>query len=236
MKAALLRMFLTGIALGQQTPDIRVQVLTVCEVLGDVDHYAGNAIAIVGRMESSVGLIDHYEFLSQDPCERPVITHGHIWPNKIQIWTFSEEGMPKPPTDKPTLDRAVVAAKLAAVRKTTKLGTHREPGLDARGHPSTHLVPNDWVVVYGRIVRSPVLEKDCGRSGCGGFDVPLIVMTGADQVHRIRGDGTPLPSEKIVGPAGHRKTALGTSESPVGPEGGSHPNSALHSHVGPKDV
>jgi len=116
LKAALQFIILVGTVVGLRASDNPVKMLTVCEVFADVDHYAGNAIAIIGRMESSVSLIDHYEFLSQDHCKRRIVAHGHVWPGKIQVWTFSmEEGMPKPPTDKPTLDRAVVAAKLATV-------------------------------------------------------------------------------------------------------------------------
>jgi len=191
LKAALQFIILVGTVVGLRASDNPVKMLTVCEVFADVDHYAGNAIAIIGRMESSVSLIDHYEFLSQDHCKRRIVAHGHVWPGKIQVWTFSmEEGMPKPPTDKPTLDRAVVAAKLATGRKTTKLGAHHEPSRDLRGRPSTALVPNQWVVVYGRIVRSPHLDEDCGRSICSGFDAPLIVIAYPDQIHVIRDDGT----------------------------------------------
>src|SRR5437899_1346635 len=89
----------TRISFGQQELHGEMRVLSVCEVLGNVNRYADTAVAVVGRMERSVGLIDHYEFLSQDRCENPVITHGHTWSNKIQIWTASEEGMPKPPSD-----------------------------------------------------------------------------------------------------------------------------------------
>ena len=135
------------ISFGQQELHGQVKVLSVCEVLGNVNRYADTAVAVVGRMERSVGLIDHYEFLSQDRCENPVITHGHTWSNKIQIWMLSEEGMPKPPSDRPKLERAALAAKLSVVRKTTKLGSHEEPRLDVRGHPSTATVPNEGAAV-----------------------------------------------------------------------------------------
>ena len=97
-------------------------MLTVCEVLGDVNRYADTAVAVVGRMERSVSLIDHYEFLSQDRCEHPAITRGHTWSNKIQIWADWEEGMPRPPSDGAKLQAAVLAAKLSFVRRTTRLG------------------------------------------------------------------------------------------------------------------
>ena len=102
-----------GLVSGQQQKShSQVKVLAVCEVLAEVDRYANSAIVVVGRMDGSVGLIDHYEFLSQDQCEHPVITHGHVWSNKIQVWAGLETGMPKPPSDSLRLDQSVLAAKL----------------------------------------------------------------------------------------------------------------------------
>jgi hypothetical protein len=146
-------------------------------------------------MESTVGLIDSYEFLSQDQCEHPVVTHGHVWSNKIQVWIYPEAGWPAAPTDKPVLDRAVVAAKLDAVRKTTVLGTHTVPGLNAKG-PRTVVVPNAWAVVYGRVVPVPNLNQDCGVKGCGGMNVPLVVLAEPDQVRRLAIDGSQLPPDR----------------------------------------
>jgi hypothetical protein len=48
----------TGITVGQQKSDGQVKVLTVCEVLGDMTRYADTAVAVVGRMERSVSLVD----------------------------------------------------------------------------------------------------------------------------------------------------------------------------------
>src|SRR5437870_3014287 len=95
----------TGIAVGQPKSNKGPTVVaTVCDVLGDVNRYADADIAIVGRMERSVSLIDHYEFLSQDHCEHPLITHGHTFQNRIQIVTESDDGMPKPPSNRPKLE------------------------------------------------------------------------------------------------------------------------------------
>ena len=189
-----------GIAVGQQKSDGQVRVLTVCEVLGDVTRYADTAVAVVGRMERSVNLIDHYEFLSQDRCEHPVITHGHVWPDKIEIWVAWEEWMPKPPIDRPKLERSVLAAKLLVVRTTTKLGVHQEPQFKADGrsimYTHTAAVPNEWAAVYGRIVTVPDLNEDCGARGCGGDDVPLVIIAEPYNVHRLREDGRPLPEDK----------------------------------------
>lgn len=187
---------LIGIALGQQKSGSQIKVLTVCEVLGDVNRYANTVEAVVGRMERSVSVIDHYEFLSQDRCAHPVITHGHVWSNKIQILAYWEEGMPKPPGDRPKLQQTVVATKLAIVRKTTKLGSHQEPRLTPEGHPSAVAIPNEWAIVYGRILRNPNIEDDCGAAGCGGDDVRLIIIAEPNQIHKLANDETPSPEEK----------------------------------------
>ena len=170
--------------------------LTVCEVLGNPNQQGDTAIAVVGRMESSVGLEDHYEFLTQDHCEHPVTTGRHVWPNKIEIWDRWEEGMPKPPSDKPVLNHADLVAKLSAVRKSTTLGFHEEPQIETKGG-STKVsivhVPNEWAVAYGRLVKLPDLDRDCGPEGCGGDDVPLMIVVKPYNVHCLRDDGTLLP-------------------------------------------
>src|SRR5579859_1510550 len=101
----------TRAAMPQTKPGHSVEVVTVCEVLGNPAKYAHKSVAVVGRLESSVSLVDHYNYLSQDQCEHPVVTHGHVWSNRIQIETVWERGMPKPPQDRPRLDRGLIAAK-----------------------------------------------------------------------------------------------------------------------------
>lgn len=165
---------------GKQKSHAQVKVLTVCEVLADVSRYANSAVIVVGRMERSVSLIDQYQFLSEDQCEHPVITHGHVWLNKIQVWARSEKRMPQPPRAKLQLEQSTLAAKLLAVRQTTKLGTHEEPYFKTVGNSIVYagqmVRPNEWGVVYGRIVRMPNLNEDCGVGGCGGDNVPLILI------------------------------------------------------------
>ncbi len=184
---------LAAVTPGQPVTPSQAKVLTVCEVLGDLNQYADSVVAVVGRMESSVGIEDHYEFLAQDRCEHPVKTWGHVWSNKIQIWADWEEGMPKPPSNRPALQRADVATKLAAVRRTTRLGSHEEPRIELKGSVSVVQVANEWAVVYGRIVRLPDLDKDCGAEGCGGDNVPLMIMVEQYNVRRLRSNGTLLP-------------------------------------------
>lgn len=172
--------------LGQSKADGRVTVVTVCEVVDNPKLYADSPVAVVGGLESSGYLIDHYEFLFQGGCEHPVTSEGKVWPNKILIWPYSEEGFPKAPIHRPELRLDIVRAKLSMVRKTTKLGFH--------GHANA---PNEWIVVYGRICSTPNLgKKDCGIApGCRGFDgAPLAIMAAPYHIYRVRKDGTPAPA------------------------------------------
>lgn len=185
-----------SMASGQQEPHAQTKVVTACEVLGDINRYADSAVIVVGRMERSVSLIDQYHFLSEDQCEHPVVTHGHVWSNKIQVWTDSDKGMPRPPRAKLQLEQSAVAAKLRTVRQTTKLGTHEEPYFKKDGNSIVYAGqtsrPNEWAVVYGRIARMPNLNEDCGVEGCGGDNVPLMLIAEPYNVRRIAEDGRVL--------------------------------------------
>lgn len=119
------------------------------------------------------------------------MTHGHTFPNRIQILTDSDEGMPKPPSDKPTFERARIIAKLSEVRRTTPLGSHEEPRLNAEGKVRTAIVPNEWVFIYGRLVKTPRLDEDCGSDGCGGDDVPLVIIAIGQELHTLSGGDSP---------------------------------------------
>jgi hypothetical protein len=178
----------TGISLGQQNPNVQVKLLTVCEVLSDVNRFANTAVVVVGRMERSVSLVDQYAFLSQDGCEHPMNTQGGPWSQKIEIWTTWEEGMPKPPSDRPRLNRAAIAAKLSVVRKSTNLGSHEEPLFKGDGHSifysHTAIVSNDWAVVYGRIVKVH-----------DGDEVQLMILANPDEVRKVGVSGTLLPNK-----------------------------------------
>jgi hypothetical protein len=191
--------FSATIALGQETKEA-VPVISVCEVLADVSRYDDAVLALVGRIESSVSLIDHSVYLSQDSCEHPLITHGNVWLSRIQIWGQREEGLPKPPGEKPKLDHAAIARKLSMIRKTTKLDSHQEPTFKRDGDriafSGFRSAPNEWALAYGRIRQVPDLFTDCGPGGCGGDNVPLVILVEPYNVIRVTEDGTPLPSGK----------------------------------------
>lgn len=186
-----------GVALGQHTSEGRVRIVTVCEILSNLTRYTDTAIAVVGRMERSASLSDHSEFLTQDHCERPVVTNGHTWSNRIQIWPAREAGMPQAPSARPRLNRATVAKKLSILRKSTPLGSHEEPRFKADAHSivysNTATVPNEWTLVYGRIAAVAHLNEDCGAGGCGGDNVPLVIIAEPCKIRTLEEDATPLP-------------------------------------------
>jgi hypothetical protein len=123
--------------LGQSKADGRVTVVTVCEVVDNPKLYADSPVAVVGGLESSGYLIDHYEFLFQGGCEHPVTSAGKVWPNKILIWPYSEEGFPKTPVDRPELRREIVFAKLSMLRKTTYVASTATPMRRTNGSSCT---------------------------------------------------------------------------------------------------
>ncbi len=62
--------------------------------------------------------------------------------------------------------------------------------------PTAPPVPNDWgPSCYGRVVRVPNLNEDCGAEGCGG-DTCVSDIAEPFDVHRLAEDSTPLPEDK----------------------------------------
>ncbi len=149
-------------------------------------------------MEISSSIIDHYEFLSQDGCDKPLRTKEHVWPTKIRIWSHAHEGFPKPPTDEPKFDRQVLSSKVVVVSKTTKLGVHNVYGWDKDKRPFTKQEPNEWVVVYGRtFISQHLTTKMCEGRGCGGcMGAPVVIVVDLKNIHVVNSDGTVQPAEK----------------------------------------
>ena len=71
--------FLPLVAMAQNEPAERPKVVTVCEILGNPNLYRDSVVAVVGRLERSISLTDHYEHLAEDRCEKPVVTKGYVW-------------------------------------------------------------------------------------------------------------------------------------------------------------
>jgi hypothetical protein len=189
---------LTRVALGQPKPDHRVPVVTVCEVLSDPFKYSDTPVLLVARTESSVSSIDRYDWFSQDGCEHPVVTRrGRVWPTHIDCCQLGT-----PPDDNVEIDEALVRAKLDLVKKTTQLGSHKEPHIVLENGKFKNMgefdESNQWAVVYGRIVAAANLggREDCDLANtssveayhdCFGFrGAPVgIVLGKRENVRRL---------------------------------------------------
>jgi hypothetical protein len=151
----------------QAERSVTVKPVTVCETLLNETAYKGRAVAVVGRLERSVSLIDSTEYLAQDAC-------GAGTASRILIWAdLDPADGPEPPKEQPNLDSRVLASKLAKIRKTTALGTHVEPRYKKVENRITfsHFadVPNEWAVVYGKLVKIPEEGED-------GVRLSLVVV------------------------------------------------------------
>jgi hypothetical protein len=95
--------------------------------------------------------------------------------------------MREPPGDSPTFERTSIAAKLSEVRKTTQVRSHEGPESKRKGKLYTVVATSGWGLVYGHLVKTPRLNEDCGASGCGGDDIPLILIAKRREVHALAG-------------------------------------------------
>src|ERR1035438_7566607 len=98
---------------GQPAPDQPVKPVTVCEVLGDLPKYSGKDFAILGRLDCGWRQLYHTCFLAEDECKRPITTEGYVWPTKILIVVYWEEGMPMPPNGDRQIDDLTTTQKLS---------------------------------------------------------------------------------------------------------------------------
>jgi len=159
----------------------RTPLATVCEVLRNPSAYKNKPVAVVGRFERSVSLMDSYEYMSQDRC-------GTGRATRILIATDRDDGS-APPKDRPNLDPSGLAAKLAEVRKTTALGTHKEPRFKMVDNRITFSefvdVPNEWAVVYGRLAKIPEPGQD---------EVRYAILVASANIQRLTEDGALRPS------------------------------------------
>src|SRR5215472_12211564 len=112
---SLMFMAAAGLLSGQD----QVKILSVCELLANLNEYGNSAVAVVGRLDVTGVIYDRRNYVSQDQCETPVLTENYLWPNRILISTTPEKGLPNPPTDKPNLDRHLLAEKLANIKGNT---------------------------------------------------------------------------------------------------------------------
>jgi hypothetical protein len=175
-------------------PSKKVNIVTVCELLANINEYNNTDVAVVGRMDQPGDkLIDHSEYVVQDHCEHPIVTKGYVWPSKALIFSQGRlESLAKAPRDQPELDHTVLGEKASAVQKTTKLGFHKEPRLSQKGSVHFANVRDEWIVAYGRIFCAPNLAREaCRNIGCRGFigGAPLVIIVEPKNIHIISQDG-----------------------------------------------
>ena len=174
----------TTVAFGQSKPGERVMPVTVCEVLANLMHYNGKTVAVVGRLDQVISMFDSRAFLAEDRCENPLATDGYVWPNKILIWRYWEEGLPKPPEDDPQIDHDALIQKLSIIRITTVLHAHKASL--SKSYGST--IQNEWGIAHGSIFSAANLKKGClDKFGCGGFyGAPVVIVVGTNGVRSLK--------------------------------------------------
>jgi len=172
----------------------QTKVVSVCEVMANPETYGNSVVAVVGRLDATGIVWDRRSFVSQDQCEKAVVTNGYSWPSKILIWTQREKGLPDAPSERPQLDRHALADKIASMSKSTDLGTRREFQMDKQGDLKDTVVKNQWVVAYGHTFYSPNLTNTgaCKGFGCDGFNgnAPIVIVVDPKNVHALNEDGS----------------------------------------------
>jgi hypothetical protein len=177
-----------------------VKLVSVCDILGDAAKYGGRIIAVVGRADCDPEIADMSCFLAEDHCPRSLVIRGHRWPTKIWLQAaYGDEYFPQLSKEKFVVDQPAIDAKLALVRRSTKLGFHRE--MVFRSKDKKHEWANlkdEWGVAYGLVVFRPKLnpEDNCSGSdeGCGGWNetpVMLVVRTELDNFRTFADDNEP---------------------------------------------
>src|SRR5690242_5982689 len=64
-----------------QPPSQSLKPVTVCEVLMNQQTYNGKNVAVIGRF----GQTDEGRWLTEDTCDRKLVTNGFVWSNLIWV-------------------------------------------------------------------------------------------------------------------------------------------------------
>jgi len=112
-----------------------VPVLTVCEVLSNLERYEGGTVIVVGR---STGTLEG-SWLDED-CGMKVVRAGREFRATISIAYSTGDFAPPPELPKGfQWDKNILQQKLSQVKRTTKLRTHKHEDSD------------EWLAVFGRL-------------------------------------------------------------------------------------
>jgi hypothetical protein len=102
-------------------------LVTVCDILVDAAKYNGRTVAVLGRADCNWNPIDTSCFLAEDQCSRPLVTHHHNWPTKIWVQcVYDDEPWPQLSREKLVVDEPALTEKLELLRRSTKLGVHKQ--------------------------------------------------------------------------------------------------------------
>jgi hypothetical protein len=176
------------------------KLVSVCDILGDTAKYSGKIIAVVGRADCAPEITDMSCFLAEDHCPRPLVIRGHRWPTKIWLQAvYGDEYFPQLSREKFVVDQSAMDAKLALVRRGTRLGFHKKMVFGSKDKkPEWANLKDEWGVAYGLVVFRPRLkpEDNCSGSdeGCGGWNetpVMLVVRTQLDDFRTFADDKEP---------------------------------------------
>lgn len=171
------------------------KLVTVCDILADTTKYNGKTVAVLGRTDCSPNLTDMSCFLAEDHCPGPLVTHGHKWPTKIWLQpAYGHEFSPQLSREKLVIDESAMTDKLAVVRRSTKLGFHREMVFSAQDNTIAPKgwdnLRDEWGVAYGLVVfRSKLKPGDnCsgGDKGCGGWNETPVMLVFRTQLDNFR--------------------------------------------------
>ena len=132
-------------------------LLTVCELLENVDQYAGKVVAVVGRLSSAP--FDG-AWLSENGCSGKVPRSDPHWPFAIFLGCF-EDRRPNPDEGKLDINAETLKAKLDRLRKTTQLDYYMPLIAPRPGEAAQKPQPKkeSWAVAFGRIKPSPTGQK-----------------------------------------------------------------------------
>lgn len=154
---------LPSLAMAQAKSGTSVKLVTVCEILKDPQHFNGEDLAVLGRLDSTT----EGSWLSEDDCGFKLSTGGYDWPNLVWL-NCCYEPAPDLPSGSVLLDKDVLLEKLVQVRKTTQLKVHREwaDGIVKDGKrvstPGWQFVKDDWTAVFGRLEARSELKAPSG--------------------------------------------------------------------------
>lgn len=149
---------LPGVVFAQRVdvlPTAPIKPVTVCEVLANLKKFSGKPVAIVGRLDCTYNVIDTHCYLVEGRCNHPFLSHGEAWPNKIWLeWEHLDSDTPRTSA---AVDEVALREKLAVVRRSTSLGSHRVMQMkliDGVIKPIGWAnEPDTWGVGYGHIIK-----------------------------------------------------------------------------------